>query len=242
LDDQRTNAPRVILFDFDGTLVNTTPLILRSFRATWEKVFGFAMDDACYIQTFGTLLHSAMKGLTEQCVAEGRICAVEDVTAKADELLRTYREFNWAWHDELIEPFAAITETLEELQSRGFQLGIVSSKLRFGVERGLKRFEMMEYFEVLITADDVTHHKPHPEPLLRALERFDAVPHEALYVGDSIHDMRSGRAAGVRTAAVLWGPFGRSHLEGARPDYWLEKPEELLALVRGRTAGSPKRE
>jgi pyrophosphatase PpaX len=230
LENLRTNTPRVILFDFDGTLVNTTPLILRSFRATWQKVFGFEMDDACYIKTFGTLLHSAMKGLTEQCVSEGRICTVGDLTAKADELLRTYREFNSAWHDELIEPFAAVTETLEELQSRGHSLGIVSSKLRLGVERGLKLFKMLEYFEILITADDVTNHKPHPEPLLRALEQFNAAPHEALYVGDSIHDIAAGRAAGIAIAAAAWGPFPRTELEELKPDYLLDEPRELLRL------------
>src|SRR5215216_4384811 len=107
----------VILFDFDGTLVNTTPLILRSFRATWQKVFGFEMEDADYIKTFGTLLHSALKGLTEQCVADGRVCEVEDLTAMADELLRTYREFNSEWHDQVIEPFAGIDEALQELKA-----------------------------------------------------------------------------------------------------------------------------
>lgn len=226
------DAPRVILFDFDGTLVNTTPLILRSFRATWQKVFGFEMEDACYINTFGTLLHTALKGLTEQCIADGRVCAIDDLHSKADELLRIYREFNWAWHDELIEPFAAVTETLDELKSRGHQLGIVSSKLRFGVERGLKVFEMAGYFDVLITADDVANHKPHPEPLFKALEHFDAAPYEALYVGDSIHDIAAGRAAGIATVAAAWGPFPRTELEELKPDYLLDEPSELLKIFK----------
>ncbi|MGH9802000.1 MAG: HAD hydrolase-like protein, partial [Blastocatellia bacterium] len=100
----------MILFDFDGTLVNTTPLILKSFRATWEKTFGFTMDDADYIKTFGTFLHTALKELTEQCVNDARIRPVDDLTAKADELLKTYREFNWAWHDDAIEAFDGIDE------------------------------------------------------------------------------------------------------------------------------------
>ncbi len=223
--------PRVILFDFDGTLVNTTPLILRSFRATWLKVFGFEMEDADYIKTFGTLLHSALKGLTEQCVAEGRICAVEDLAAKADELLRIYREFNLEWHDEAIEPFAGIDDALQELKARDYRLGIVSSKMRFGVERGLNVFAMAELFDVIIAADDVTNHKPHPEPLLKALEKFDAQPHEAVYVGDSIHDIAAGRAAQIVTAAAAWGPFPRTELEALQPDHMLDEPRELLTLV-----------
>jgi pyrophosphatase PpaX len=223
---------RVILFDFDGTLVNTTPLILRSFRATWQKVFGFEMADADYIKTFGMLLHSALRGLTEQCVADGRICAVEDLTTMADDLLRTYREFNSEWHDQVIEPFAGIDEALKELKACDYKLGIVSSKMRHGVERGLNLFAMAELFDVIITADDVTNHKPHPEPLLKALESFDVTPREAVYVGDSIHDIAAGRAAEVATAAAAWGPFPRTELEALKPDYLFDEPRELLNLLR----------
>lgn len=227
---QSTNSPQVILFDFDGTLVNTTPLILRSFRATWQKVFGFEMEDAEYIKTFGTLLHTALKQLTEQCVTEGRIRPVDDLTAKADELLKTYREFNWQWHDEVIEAFGGIDETLRELKARDYKLGIVSSKLRLGVERGLNIFAMAELFDVIISADDVTNHKPHPEPLLKALQRFDASSRETIYIGDSTHDIVAGKAAEVVTAAAAWGPFPRTELEELKPDYLLDEPSELLKI------------
>ena len=86
--------------------------------------------------------------------------------------------------------------------------------------------------DVLVCADEVENPKPHPEPVEKAVRLLSADPRATVYVGDSVHDMLSGRAAGVRTAAVLWGPFGRAHLEGAQPDYWLERPEELLTLVR----------
>jgi pyrophosphatase PpaX len=85
----------------------------------------------------------------------------------------------------------------------------------------------------------VENPKPHPEPVEKAVRLLGSDPATTVYVGDSIHDMRSGRAAVVRTAAVLWGPFGRSHLEGAQPDYWLEKPAELLTLVQERGRVSP---
>ena len=230
MSNQRTNPPRVILFDFDGTLVNTTPLILRSFRATWKKMFGFEMEDAAYINTFGTLLHTALKGLTEQCIADGRICNVDDLTAMADELLRTYRAFNNEWHDQAIEPFDGIDETLQELRARDFKLGIVSSKMRLGVERGLNVFAMAELFDVIITADDVTNHKPHPEPLLKALDQINAATHEAIYVGDSIHDIAAGRAANIATVAAAWGPFPKADLEALKPDHLLDEPGELLRL------------
>lgn len=237
------HARRVILFDFDGTLVNTTPLILRSFRATWEQVFGFALEDAAYIQTFGTLLHTALCRLTESCVADGRIQipngpphgasqALPDfVAAKADELLTTYRQFNLQWHDEMCQPFAGVSELLRELRARDYRLGVVSSKLRTGVERGLRLFALEEFFDVLIGAEDVTNHKPHPEPLLRALEQLGAEPAEALYVGDSTHDILAARAAQMSVAAACWGPFPRAELAELQPDYLLDEPWELLKLL-----------
>jgi pyrophosphatase PpaX len=84
---------------------------------------------------------------------------------------------------------------------------------------------------VLVCADEVTNPKPHPEPVEKALTLLGADPATTVYVGDSIHDMHSGRAAGVRTAAALWGPFGRAHLESASPDYWLDSPRDLVDLL-----------
>ena len=89
---------------------------------------------------------------------------------------------------------------------------------------------MTKYFDLLVTADDVTNHKPHPEPLLRALERFAATPAEAIYVGDSTHDIVAGRAANIITAAAAWGPFPRIELEELQPDYLLDEPGDLLKL------------
>jgi pyrophosphatase PpaX len=85
----------------------------------------------------------------------------------------------------------------------------------------------------VVGADDVTEPKPHPEPVQRALQALGATPEEAVFVGDSVHDMASGRAAGVATAAVLWGPFTRGDLDPANPDHWLEDPVDLLPLLVG---------
>lgn len=97
------NKIKMILFDFDGTLVNTTPLILRSFQATWDRVFGFVYDDLQYIKTFGMLLPKAMRLLAEQGIAEDRIIPHGDLSAyldaKCEELTLVYRTFNQQWHD-----------------------------------------------------------------------------------------------------------------------------------------------
>ncbi|HSR41142.1 MAG TPA: HAD hydrolase-like protein, partial [Longimicrobiales bacterium] len=89
----------------------------------------------------------------------------------------------------------------------------------------------LEWFGSVVTATDLEEHKPHPAPVRRALEELDAEPGRSLFVGDSIHDLRSGRAAGTRTGAALWGPYDRERLAPAEPDLWLERPEELLEAV-----------
>lgn len=226
----RASALRAVLFDFDGTLVNTTPLILRCFRATWMQVFGFECEDATYIQTFGIPLETAMADITARLVDQCRIAAPADTAAKAEELTRTYRAFNERWHDEMIQPFVGVDEMLRELKQRGLRLGLVTSKKRLGAERGMRLYGMTELFDLSLCAEDTTHNKPHPEPLLRAMATLDVHPGETIYVGDSTHDIVAGRAARVATAAAAWGPFPRAALEALQPDYLLDAPRELLAI------------
>lgn len=222
---------RVALFDFDGTLVNTTPLILRCFHATWQQVCELVNEDAEYIQTFGLPLQTAMEQMAARYLAAGRIAAMTDQSTLVDKLIATYRSFNECWHDEMIEAVAGMAETLAALKARGWRLGIVSSKKRAGLERGLRLLELTELFEVTICAEDSLIHKPQPEPLLLALQRLAAKPAETIYIGDSTHDLIAGRAARLRTAAALWGPFPRAELARLEPDYLLEAPAALLHLV-----------
>ena len=107
----------------------------------------------------------------------------------------------------------------------------MTCKNRGGAQRGLRLCGIEALMDVIVGADDVTYPKPHPEPVLRAMGLLGADPGATVYVGDSTHDMESGRAAGAWTAAVLWGPFGRGDLEHTEPDYWLERPAELLRLI-----------
>lgn len=226
---------RIVLFDFDGTLVNTTPLILRSFHATWLKVFGFTLADEDYIATFGTLIHSAFKNLMRLSIERGLMPEPADPVASleemADRLLPVYRVFNLGWHDEMIEPFPQIDRTLEALDGAGWLLGVVSSKMRAGVERGMNIFGMAGRFDVIVGAEDVSNHKPHPEPLLRAMEMLGGSAGETIYIGDSTHDIIAGHAAGTLTAAATWGPFARSELVKQRPHFLLESPAEILDVV-----------
>jgi pyrophosphatase PpaX len=148
-----------------------------------------------------------------------------------EAMIATYREFNLQHHDRMVTVYPGVVEAVREIKSAGVQTGLVTSKNRQGALRGLALVGLEALMDVMVCADEVSNPKPHPEPVEKAVALLGADPARTVYVGDSIHDMHSGRAAGVKTAAALWGPFGRSHLESAGPDYWLEKPEDLVGLM-----------
>ncbi|HST61579.1 MAG TPA: HAD-IA family hydrolase, partial [Longimicrobium sp.] len=152
----------------------------------------------------------------------------------ADEyraMLDTYRARQDELHDTLLQPFPGAAETVAELARRGIRLALVTSKLRRSTLRGMDRCGITEHFEVIVTPEDVRNPKPHPEPVRVALQRLGVDASEAVFVGDSPHDMASGRAAGTRTAAALWGPFPRETLLAERPDVLLHRQEDVLDLV-----------
>jgi pyrophosphatase PpaX len=123
-----------------------------------------------------------------------------------------------------------VASVLETLSGRGVKLGVVTSKLRRGTERGLRLVGLLDLFDVIVSADEVLHAKPHPEPVEKALERLGADASTTVFIGDSPHDIAAGRGAGVRTAGVLWGPFRREELSSESPDFLLESPSEILAI------------
>lgn len=213
-----TAAIRTLLFDLDGTLIDSQTLILASYRHTMRCHLGQTPADSAWLATMGTPLVSQLKHF-----------ARDDEEAKA--MLATYREHNATVHDELIREFEGVHGTLQWLHGRGYRLGIVTSKLRDAVVRGLRACSLPEpWFEVLVTASDDVAHKPDAAPVLLALERMEEEASRALFVGDSVWDLRAGRAAGTMTAAALWGPFGRSVLAEEYPDYLLERIEDLKGI------------
>jgi pyrophosphatase PpaX len=219
--DQRTDW-RAVLFDLDGTLADTVPLILRCYRHTMREHRGQELPDELWVRTIGRPLRSAMA----------------DFTADPDEVERmvaTYVEFQRGVHDDMVCAFPEARHTLEHIRARGVRVGVVTSKGREMSGRTLGCCGLDEILDVLVTADDVSRGKPDPEPVLKALTVLGLgdVPGEVLFVGDSPHDLVAGRAAGVKTAGALWGPFSRAELEVAAPDYWVEDLAGVRALRPG---------
>ena len=211
-----------ILFDFDGTLANTTPLIL----ATFHKTLGhFAPDrtftDQDIINTFGLPLRQGLAELTGQ-QDEGVI----------DKMTEYYRHFNFAWHDDMIRPFPGVKEGLAALHAACIPLVIVTSKFRQSCLRGLNCLGLAEYIDGIIGCQECTAHKPDPEPMEKGLELLGVPASRCLCVGDSPYDLVSGKAAGCKTVKVNWTSFTPEFFaEFVEPDYTIDTLKELLHIL-----------
>jgi pyrophosphatase PpaX len=223
-----TNGRRTVLFDLDGTLINTTELILRCFHHSWSSVYGQVPEREALLKTFGIPLPEAMRLLLQS--VDSRSLQPGPRSELVERLLVEYRRFNRENHDSLARPFEGIAEVMSELRRRGYSIGVVSSKTHMLGSRGLELFDLDGLVDAAVFMEDTLRHKPEPEPILTALTRLNAPPALAAYVGDSRWDIMAGRAAGVGTVAALWGPVPKSELELERPDYFAEGPWELLEI------------
>ncbi|MEM8607891.1 MAG: HAD-IA family hydrolase [Myxococcota bacterium] len=208
---------RVILFDLDGTLLDSVDLIITSFHYTTETLLGRRLPDERWLDGIGTPLRDQFSDLVGPEVG-------------LDQFLQTYIAYNLAEHDRLAKPFPGVVEAVQKLHQRGTPMAMVTSKLSRGANIGLRLLGLEEALPVRVCADDVTHGKPHPEPVLKALSALQATPEEAIFIGDSVHDVVAGQRAGTTTAAVSWGPFSRETFEGVEPDRWFDHPGEWLEL------------
>ena len=214
-----------ILFDLDGTVVDTVDLILAAHAHTFrEHLAGPAPPRRTVVGNMGRPLASAFG---EYVVADGQPASDRIVEA----MLQTYRSFQREHYERLMRPVAGMDEALTALGGRGYALGVVTSKVEWMARLTLARYDLERFFPIGVFHDDTARHKPEPDPLLEAARRGGFDPSHAVYVGDSTHDMRAGRAAGMRTIAALWGPFEREDLEREHPDELAATPSDLLTLL-----------
>jgi pyrophosphatase PpaX len=207
----------VVLFDLDGTVIDSGKLILASFRHATRTVLGRELtDEQLLAGVGGTTLEEQMRAID---------------ASRVDELVAAYREHNMPLHAEL-EACAGIDDVLERLHAEGRRLGIVTAKRRATVDLAFEVLPLEHLFDAVVTNDDVERGKPWPDGILLALERLGGRPEEAAYVGDSPYDVGAARAAGVRAIAVTWGGmYGRELLEGESPDVVVSNAGELLAAL-----------
>jgi pyrophosphatase PpaX len=209
---------RAVLYDFDGTLADTTELVMNCYRHTMSTHLGQVPPDEEWLRGFGTPL-------------EGQLARFARSAEERAAMLKTYEDFQDEHTHRLMVPFPGALETVEALKERGLPLAIVTSRYRESTIRGMDACGITRFFDLIIAPEDVHNPKPHPEPVLLALDRLGVAAAEAVFIGDSPHDMASGHSAGVRTGAALWGPFPVSRLEAEHPDFMLQRQEDVLDLV-----------
>jgi pyrophosphatase PpaX len=207
-----------VLFDLDGTLLDTIDLLLASVRWAFRDRSGRVPTTEEWIAGIGTPLASQL-----------RVYAADDRDLAT--LIEGYRDYQRAHHDELTRAYADAIETVAHLHAAGYRTGVVTSKASDIANRSLTYVGLDRYLDVVVGFDSTDRHKPDPEPVLFALNALRTGPDEAIFVGDSPHDMFSGNAAGVITVGALWGPFPRSALVPASPRFYLDRIGDLPALL-----------
>lgn len=206
----------MVLFDLDGTLIDTVELIYQSFKYATEKVLGrnFSRDEL--LQNLGRPLLDQMHRFSP---------------AKAEELIEVYHQHNLARHDEMIRSYPGTSETLAILRERGFRLGVVTSKRRDLAKRGLIICGLYKFIEMMVAMEDTELHKPDPEPVKLILSLFQTRAENSIFVGDSPFDLTSAHGAGAHAVAALWGPFKKEVLEKENPEAKIKKITDLPQLL-----------
>ncbi len=219
--ERRSGArrPLALLFDLDGTLADSVALIVGAYRYACAAHLDGTPDDERWIAGMGTPL----MGQIRQLVGDD---------ALVDPFLHSYREFQQLNHDRLMREFDGVRNTLETLHDLGHPTAVVTSKANEGAHRAIELLGLAPFLDELVGLDSCERHKPDPQPVLLALDLLGYPAAEAIFLGDSPHDIRAGNSAGVTTVAALWGPFQRVALEAAAPDHLLGHIRDLPALVR----------
>jgi pyrophosphatase PpaX len=205
-----------ILFDLDGTLIDTNELIISTYLHTLGKYYPGKYTREDVLPFLGPTLHDVFGKMDPD---------------RVEEMVLEYRTYNIANHDALVKEFVGVMETIETLKKKGYKLAIVTTKREDVAFKGLRLMKLDSYFDVMIAYDHVKKVKPDPEPIFLALEKLGSKPEEALMVGDNFHDVLAGKNAGTKTAGVAWSIKGREYLAKYEPDFMLENMTDLLSIL-----------
>ena len=208
---------KAVLFDLDGTLVDTNNLIIQSFKHTFKKHLNIDVPASEIVMHFGEPLIETLSRYDKD---------------NADILIQTYRAHNEAIHDELAKEIVGSKETIKELKALGIKVGVVTSKRRPIAERGLKLFNLYDLMDVIITPEDTPKHKPEGEPVEKACEILNIKPCEAIMVGDSHYDILCGKNAGAKSCVVKYTALPLQKIMDYDPDYSIDEIRGIMDIVR----------
>ncbi|MDE6241855.1 MAG: prolipoprotein diacylglyceryl transferase [Anaeroplasmataceae bacterium] len=212
----KENRYDTILFDLDGTLLNTRELINRSFVHTFEHFRpDKVLTDEELDSFFGPSLRQTFSRFSED-------------EQEIEEMVKYYREYNVTVHDEIVTAFPGAKSLIKTLARKGYKVGVVSSKKTDLVEHGLELFGMLENVRVVIGEEDVKKPKPDPEGILMAMEMLHSK--KALYVGDGVGDIEAGKNAGIDTVGVLYSNR-KEQILAAEPTYTIQNLNDMLTIL-----------
>lgn len=206
----------VVIFDLDGTLLNTDLLIKKSFEHVFQIYKpDYKLSEEEYLSFLGpTLMESFRRYFPENMI---------------DELVSCYREYNHAHHGDYVTIYPTVKETLEILKEKQYPMAVVTTKYSKAAYIGLDLFDITKYFEIVLGMDQVSRVKPDPEGILRVLEETKC--QKALMIGDNQSDILAGKNAGVYTGAVTWTPKGTKEMEALKPDIMIDTMEEIIEFI-----------
>ena len=207
-----------VLFDFDGTVMNTNDVIIASWQHTFRTIDGKEREVSEIARTFGEPIVKTMKRLFPQVPVE--------------ESLKIYRSYQYDYFDDLVTLFPGMKELLVKLRKTGYKTGLVTSRMRNTTYRGLEKFELTDLFDAVVTCDDTNVHKPDPEPVFIALEKLGTKPEKTVMLGDTMYDIMCANNAGVTSVLVGWAIAPtEEEIKGENgPDFIMKDAADLFRI------------
>ena len=212
-----------VIFDFDGTVMDTNKIIIESWQHTYRTLRGQEGDLTYILSTFGEPLEYSMRNTFPEVPVE--------------ESVETYRSWHVDHFWDMIDLFPGIYELLEEVKNQGYKTGIATSRLNATLYKGLEKFDLEKFFDAIVTVEDIQNAKPHPETILKVLDKLDSSPENAVMLGDTRLDMICARNAGCTPILVGWsaslaGKTIADFPENEAPEYIIRKPEDLFSIIK----------
>lgn len=205
-----------VLFDFDGTIMDTNDLIFKSWQHTFKELHGVDVSWETIRATLGEPLELTMENFFPEVPLQ--------------KCLDTYRSWHHDQFVDLIKLFPGMLELLEELRSRGYKMGLVTSRLKYTTMLGVEKYDLGRFFDYILTADDTDKHKPDPAPVLITLDKLGSKPEESIMIGDTVLDLGCARNAGVKSVLVDW-TVAVTEEHKSQADYIIKKADELLDIL-----------
>lgn len=211
-----------VLFDFDGTLMNTNDLIIDSWRHTFRVLKGEDINEEEIIRTFGEPLIQTMEKFFPNI--------------PIDECVEIYRSYHRESFGDKISLFPGIKEMLRDLKQLGYKLAVVTSRAGLTTKEAMEKYEIQQYFDAVVTCDDTDKHKPDPEPVNIALEQLNSSTKESIMIGDSMYDILCARNAGVLSVLVAWAMAVTEEEKTGpdKPDFFVESTQDIIKLIQGK--------